>query len=176
MKEFWIDSDVLIWSKNNAYRFFAPHSAQFWYLLARGFQEGVTRLTRRNFKEIMEGRDPKDPLVPWMQTQQERAPKHVGVSPSTEVEDLAKEIGAYVYSNPRFETCWQNEFARGADAWLIAQASVNDGIVVTREGRPIPGSQATKDSQPLQAPRRNAHEHVRHAGPARNGDCGSFEI
>ena len=71
MKEFWIDSDVLIWSKNNAYRFFAPHSAQFWYLLARGFQEGVTRLTRRNFKEIMEGRDPKDPLVPWMQTQQE---------------------------------------------------------------------------------------------------------
>jgi hypothetical protein len=144
MKEFWIDSDVLIWSKNNAFRFLAPHAAHFWHVLERGFQEGVLKLTRRNFKEMLEGRDQKDLLVKWLQTQRERAPKSINVSASIEVQSFAKKIGAYVFSNSQFLPVWQNEFAKGADAWLIAHAAVNDATVVSRETALTPEAKKPK--------------------------------
>ena len=145
MREYWLDSDVLIWSKNNAYRLNAPHAKHFWHLLERGLEEGLIKITRRNFLEIMKGRDKKgkkkgerdeekpDELAIWLQHQQERSPRNVGVSPDPEVERLAKSIGAYIYGNKDFVIRWVHEFARGADTWLIAQASISNGIVVTRE-------------------------------------------
>jgi hypothetical protein len=134
MIEFWLDSDVLIWSKDNAYRLNAPHAKHFWQLLERGLEEGLIKITRRNFVEMTEGRDKiTDELAIWLQTQQERSPKNVGVSPSKEVQQFAKAIGAYIYSNPVFLLRWNNEFSRGADSWLIAQAAVNKAVVITRE-------------------------------------------
>jgi len=38
-----------------------------------------------------------------------------------------------VYTNPRFYERHRARFSQGADAWLIAQAAVEGGTVVTRE-------------------------------------------
>jgi hypothetical protein len=144
MKVCWLDSDVLIWSKDNAFRFNAPHAKDFWSVLERGIDDGLVRITRRNFWEMTNGRNKKDELAIWLQTRQERCPKHVGVSPSKEVQELAGNIGAYVFAHPRFLPHWRIEFSKGADAWLIAQAAVDRALVVTRETNLTPDAQKPK--------------------------------
>jgi hypothetical protein len=69
-------------------------------------------------------------LAKWLRL---RKATGIGVRPSKEVQAFAAKIGDYVYSNPRFYERHRARFSRGADAWLIAQAAIEGGTVVTRE-------------------------------------------
>lgn len=129
MSGYWLDSDVLIYAKDN----FAPFGVQqvsFWNMLAPNIDRGVVKITRRNYREMTEGRDKIDELALWLRT---RKKEHACVSPSKEVQEFARKIGDYVYSNDLFFDRYRRRFSTGADPWLIAQAAVDKGAVVTRE-------------------------------------------
>jgi hypothetical protein len=131
---FWVDSDVLIWSKDNAYRFDAPHSEAFWNTIKAAIQNETIKMTKRNYEELTEGRKgkkkPDDQLMKWLTLHY--CPS-ICVPTTKEVTAFAKKIGEYCYSNPRFLLRWNIEFSNGADPWLIAHAAVSGGTVVTRE-------------------------------------------
>ncbi len=132
MNSFWLDSDVLVYAKDE----FAPLGYEefigFWLLLERKMSAGVIKITRANYKEITENRATDDELANWLKLQLSKG-FHVSVAPSKEVQTFARDIGDYVYSNDRFVARHRARFSRGADAWLVAQAAVDEGTVVTRE-------------------------------------------
>jgi hypothetical protein len=126
---YWLDSDVLIFAKDN----FAPFGVaqvSFWKMLAPHIDKGTVRVTRMNYREMTEGRDKDDQLAIWLRT---RKREFACVSPSKEVHDLVTRIGDYVYANDLFLDRYRRRFSFGADPWLIAQAGVDKGIIVTRE-------------------------------------------
>jgi hypothetical protein len=59
------------------------------------------------------------------------------------VQAFAAKIGDYVYSEDRFYARHRARFSKGADAWIIAQAAIDKGTVVTRE-IPQPSSHEPK--------------------------------
>jgi len=127
---YWLDSDVLVFAKDNIAPIGYKEFAGFWDLIERNMEAGIIRITKRNFQEITEGRDAEDDLAKWLKP---RKGATIGVPPSKEVQAFAARIGDYVYSTPRFYERHRARFSRGADAWLIAQAAVEAGTVVTRE-------------------------------------------
>jgi hypothetical protein len=69
-------------------------------------------------------------LAKWLKLR--RGPG-IGVPPSKEVQAFASKIGDYVYTNPQFYERHRARFSKGADPWIIAQAAIEGGTVVTRE-------------------------------------------
>lgn len=57
----------------------------------------------------------------------------VCVAPSKEVQAFVRTIGDYVYSNEQFYARHRARFSKGADAWIVGRAAIDQGIVVTRE-------------------------------------------
>jgi hypothetical protein len=104
----------------------------FWLLIERNIASGVIKITKRNFKEITEGRKGDDELGQWLKLQLTKFPS-VRVAPSQSVQAFAAKIGDYVYSEDRFYARHRERFSKGADAWIIAQAAIDKGTVVTRE-------------------------------------------
>lgn len=127
---YWLDSDVLVFAKDTIAPIGYREFAGFWEMIERNMESGIVRITKRNFQEITEGRDTEDDLAKWLKP---RRGVSIGVPPNKEVQAFAAKIGDYVYSNPIFYERHRARFSRGADAWLIAQAAVDDGTVVTRE-------------------------------------------
>jgi hypothetical protein len=127
---YWLDSDVLVFAKDTIAPIGYREFAGFWGLIEQNMESGIIRITKRNFQEITEGRDTEDDLAKWLKP---RKGVRIGVPPSKEVQAFAAKIGDYVYSNPKFYERHRARFSRGADAWLIAQAAVEGGTVVTRE-------------------------------------------
>lgn len=127
---YWLDSDVLVFAKDNIAPIGYKEFAGFWELIERNMESGIIRITKRNFQEITEGREKEDDLAKWLKS---RKGATVGVPPTKEVQAFAAKIGDYVYSTPQFYERHRARFSRGADAWLIAQAAVEGGTVVTRE-------------------------------------------
>jgi hypothetical protein len=127
---YWLDSDVLVFAKDNIAPIGYTEFAGFWELISRNMESGIIKITKRNFQEITEGRDTLDDLAKWLKP---RKGAGIGVPPTKEVQAFAAKIGDYVYSNSRFYERHRARFSRGADAWLIAQAAVEGGTVVTRE-------------------------------------------
>ncbi|HEX3941571.1 MAG TPA: DUF4411 family protein [Acidobacteriaceae bacterium] len=132
MSRYWLDSDVLVWAKDNIAPFGYTEYAGFWSLIERNIANGTIKITKQNFKEITEGRKGDDELAKWLRLQLTKWPS-VRVSPSKSVQEFASKIGAYVYSESRFYARHRTRFSSGADAWLIAQAAIDNGTVVTRE-------------------------------------------
>ncbi|MGD0786794.1 MAG: DUF4411 family protein [Terracidiphilus sp.] len=127
---YWLDSDVLVFAKDTIAPIGYKEFAGFWELIERNMETGIIRITKRNFQEITEGRKTEDDLAKWLRP---RKGAMIGVPPTKEVQAFAAKIGDYVYSTPKFYERHRARFSRGADAWLIAQAAVEGGIVVTRE-------------------------------------------
>jgi hypothetical protein len=127
---YWLDSDVLVFAKDNIAPIGYADFAGFWGLIERNMEAGIIRITKRNFQEITEGRDKEDDLAKWLRL---RRGATIGVSPTKEVQAFAAKIADYVYSTPKFYDRHRARFSQGADAWLIAQAAVEGGTVVTRE-------------------------------------------
>lgn len=126
---YWLDSDVLVYAKDNI----APIGYAefgFWEMIERNMESGIIKITKRNFREITEGREREDELAKWLKL---RKGTGVGVPPTKEVQAFVTRIADYVYANPHFYQRHRDRFSQGADPWLIAQAAVEGGTVVTRE-------------------------------------------
>ena len=140
MNSYWLDSDVLVFAKDNIAPFGVKALSGFWNLIESNVDAGVIKITKRNYREITEGREREDELAKWLKL---RKGDHVCVAPNKDVQLFAGRIGDFVYSNSRYSARYRAEFSKGADAWLIAQAAVDHGTVVTREV-PEPQSQKPK--------------------------------
>lgn len=127
---YWLDSDVLIFAKDTIAPFGFAEFAGFWDLVHRNLEVGTVRITKRNYQEITEGREKEDELAKWLRL---RKGPSVCVPPTKQVQAFATKIGDYVYSNQKFYERYRARFSQGADAWLVAQAAVEGGVVVTRE-------------------------------------------
>jgi len=127
---YWLDSDVLVFAKDTIAPIGYADFAGFWELIERNMQSGIIKITKFNFREIAEGREKEDELAKWLRI---RKGPGIGVSPTKEVQAFVTKIADYVYSEPRFYQRHRDRFGRGADPWLIAQAAIEGGIVVTRE-------------------------------------------
>lgn len=127
---YWLDSDVLVFAKDNIAPLGYTEFAGFWELITRNMESGIIKITKRNFQEITEGRATEDDLAKWLKL---RKGPGIGVSPSKEVQAFASKIGDYVYTNPQFYERHRTRFSKGADPWLVAQAAIEGGTVVTRE-------------------------------------------
>ncbi len=66
MNSFWLDSDVLIWAKDNIAPFGYAAFSGFWELIGRNMASGLVKITKRNFHEITEGRNKEDDLAKWL--------------------------------------------------------------------------------------------------------------
>lgn len=132
MSSYWLDSDVLVFAKDNIAPFGYAELSGFWLLMERNIASDVIKITRRNFKEITEGRKTEDELAKWLRRQLAKCPGAC-VAPSKSVQAFASKIGDYVYSEPRFYARHRKRFSEGADPWIIAQAAVDKGTVITRE-------------------------------------------
>lgn len=117
----WLDSNVLIDAKNDAYGFdIAPG---FWEFLEEGIRDQRFLLPDAVRGEIIE-RD--DELAGWVRG----LPNGSIILPDQQVQALYGDIADHVtnggYRNYR-------RFLAGADGWLIAHARVDAGIVVSQE-------------------------------------------
>jgi len=132
---YWLDSDVLVFAKDTIAPMGYADYAGFWALIERNMESGIIKITKMNFREIAEGRNREDELARWLRV---RKGPGIGVPPTKEVQAFVTKIGDYVYSEQRFYQRHRDRFARGADPWLIAQAAIEGGTVVTREeSRPM---------------------------------------
>jgi hypothetical protein len=127
---YWLDSDVLVYAKDEIAPFGYLESSGFWDLIERNISSGTIKITKRNYQEIVEGRDAEDDLAKWLKR---RKGEGICVAPAREVQEFAGKIADYVYSNDHYYARHRARFSKGADAWLIAQAAIEGGKVVTRE-------------------------------------------
>jgi hypothetical protein len=132
LNSYWLDSDVLVYAKDEIAPIGYAEYAGFWSLLERNMAAGVIKITRGNYREITENRESDDELASWLKLQL-RKDFGVCVAPSKEVQAFVRKIGDYVYSNEQFYARHRARFSRGADAWIVGQAAIDQGTVVTRE-------------------------------------------
>jgi hypothetical protein len=130
LNSYWLDSDVLVYAKDHIAPLGYEEFSGFWKLVERNIETGVVKITKRNYQEITEGRETEDELAKWLKI---RKGNGVCVPPNKEVQESAAKIATYVYSSDQYYARYRTKWSNGADAWLIAQASVDSGIVVTRE-------------------------------------------
>jgi hypothetical protein len=129
VSSYWLDADMLIAAHNLHYPLNTRLGEYFWKLIEDGFEDGRVKMARRVFKEVAEGRDRRDELATWLSIR----PNYC-VDPSRDIQLFAKKIGAYLFGNhPRYEMRHILQFSKGADAWLIAHAAVDQGAVVSNE-------------------------------------------
>ncbi len=140
----WLDSDVLIQSKNGPYGFdFAP---TFWKWLERAIDDGKIRSPSRVYEELTEY---EDELADWA-----KAMKTNGlffVDPTQSVQDAYRTIADHVKA--KYVTAQAALFLSGADGWVIAHAKESNGVVVTHEAT------VNKDSKKAKIP--NVCDHFR---------------
>ena len=124
MPRFCLDSNVFIQAKNGPYGMDIWPS--FWTWLDRMLQEDTVVSSLLVYDEIARG---KDELAEWVR---DPTRKDAFLPPSLEVQEIFNDIVEYVttqqYPEYRF-----SEFLDGADPWIIAQAKVDNLIVVTHE-------------------------------------------
>jgi Domain of unknown function (DUF4411) len=130
LNSYWLDSDVLVFAKDNVAPFGFEEYAGFWKLIERNIENGTVKITKRNHQEITENRDTDDELAIWLKSVRGEG---VRVPPNKDVQKFAAKIADYVWNNEQYYVRHKTRFSRGADAWLIAQASIDEGFVVTRE-------------------------------------------
>jgi hypothetical protein len=141
VSSYWIDTDCLIWAKNNPYPIDSRVGEVFWCMVNNAFEQGILKMNRRVFKEIMAGRDPKDSLRKWLSSREDLC-----ISTSKEATQFATKIGDYLFSRTdHYDARHLVEFSRGADAWVIACAGADNGVAVSRE-RPQPQTRKPKVS------------------------------
>jgi predicted nucleic acid-binding protein len=135
LPEFWLDANVFIESKKQAYAFdIAPG---FWELLDNKAREGVVATSSIVYQELVEKTD--DELAAWV-----RSRKDIGlfIEPDRSVQAVYSTIADYV--NQTYALVEASRFLAGADAWLVAHAKAKGGTVVTLETLVPPESRRAK--------------------------------
>jgi hypothetical protein len=136
---YWLDADVIINAHNTHYPVGIANS--FWIWLDGEIAKSTIVSPRRVFNEVIAGRKKDDKLRLWIS-------RHKGdglcMKTSKEVDNIASAIGDYVFSNPRWPSHQQMEFARGGDAWLIAAAKHDNGTVVSNESKRFPNAKKVR--------------------------------
>lgn len=120
---FWLDSDILMRAKNEAYAFdIAPG---FWEIIKRNARAGRLACPTLVYDEIARG---GDELTQWANG--ERKTK-LFIEPDQKTQALVTTIGDFIKN--KYEPPQAAFFLKGADAWVIAAALNDGGIVVTHE-------------------------------------------
>ncbi len=132
---YWFDADVFIHSHSFPYPIGIANG--FWLWMDKMVGGGTIVSTRRIFNEVIKSRKRDDPLLLWMKRHEKRG---LCIQPTSDVNDVARQIGDYVFSAKRYPNYQRLDFSRGGDAWLIAAAKADTGTVVSRESDKKPGS------------------------------------
>jgi hypothetical protein len=123
MADYWLDADIFIRSKNEAYGFdLAPG---FWKLIDQKAKEGIIASSIVVYRELIKG---NDYLAEWAR---QRENSGLFIIPNEKVQDQNKLIVNYV--NRTYAPHKVQQFLKGADPWIIAHAKIDGGEVVTFE-------------------------------------------
>lgn len=124
LRQYFLDADVLMSAWHDHY----PPDLHpgFWEFLEHCCLEGRIRSVDRVLSEILS----PDDLVAWANRQSESMFVFSG-DESVVIE--YKKMQDWVQNNDQFLPTARDDFARGADGWLVAYAKVHNGIVVTNE-------------------------------------------
>jgi Domain of unknown function (DUF4411) len=136
---YWLDADVFIRAHKGSYP--VGIAKTFWRWMDRMVADGVLVSPKRCFDEVIKGRKKDDALFVWIN-------RHKGAGlclrPVAEVDEIATRIGDYVFIEPRYPTHQRLLFAKGGDAWLIAAAKHDGGVVVSNESAKFPDSKKVR--------------------------------
>ena len=123
-----LDSDVFMAAKNLYYSF--DICPGFWKSIVHHHREGDVFSIDRIRQEIFAGDDTEE-LVKWVKNE---IPKEFFHSTKTDrVVTAYREIMTWVQQRPQYFLQAKEEFARVADGWLVAFASVEAATVITNE-------------------------------------------
>lgn len=122
---YWLDSNVLITAKNGPFRF--SFAQAFWDALAEQAIRGRVRASKMVYEEIVKD-DREDEVSRWLK---QRRLNGLCVTPSRSVQINFRVIADHVHSRYRLHQA--AKFLAGADPWVIAHASDDNGAVVTFE-------------------------------------------
>ena len=126
MPDYWLDSNTFIEAKKGPYAFdLAPG---FWNLIENQFDARVIACPLRVFDEISDGDDDDDPLI-WARAV--HGTKLAFLTPCEAAQEKFTEIADWVQG--RYPSNQAAHFLSKADPWVIAQAAVHRGTVVTME-------------------------------------------
>jgi uncharacterized protein DUF4411 len=131
---YWLDSNVFIQAKQGPYAFdLAPG---FWKHLEIHFMAGSIVCPLMVYTELCEF---EDELKLWVQKLQKG--KTVFLTPCEAAQKKFSEIANWVQAT--YRPAHAASFLSGADPWLVAQAAIHKGIIVTQESLvPINSHQA----------------------------------
>ncbi len=132
MPEFWLDTNSLIEPNKGPYGFdIAPG---FWRFLERKIEERVIASSTLVLEELKEV---EDELRQWAEDHSD-----CFAEPDEDVQTVAGQIADYV--NENYPNHHATDFLSGADPWVIAQAKVHGGKVITFETLVPPNSTKPK--------------------------------
>jgi hypothetical protein len=123
MHDYWLDSSCLIQSKNGAYAF--ETFPVVWKFLEERIEDGILAICREVGEELLEG---NDLLADWAQRQKD---KGAFINPEAAVQKTMTDVSDYVKAH--YVPHQAADFLDGADPWLIANAAVHGGRIVTHE-------------------------------------------
>lgn len=125
--QYLLDADVLI----NAHRHIYPYDVcpGFWDYLEKANRSLIVASVRAVYKEIKDS-DPKQ--RDWLGWWAVRNGSSFFLNPDQQVFHAQGRVMDWV-RNEGFATHAEQKFARAADPWLIAQALVDESVVVTSE-------------------------------------------
>lgn len=130
MGAYWLDADVLIQAKNTLYSF--EIARPFWDFLENQSSRGIIRSSFKVYGEIMSYEDRNDALVKWAKP---RKNSGLFIVPDKRVQETFTEIANHVMNRYDKRQTKAAEFLKGGDAWIIAHAKCDGGMVVTQESR-----------------------------------------
>jgi hypothetical protein len=131
--DYWLDADVLIRAKNEYYAF--DLASHFWEFLEQKGLEAVVASCRAVYDELVQK---DDELKAWAVRQHRNG---FFWEPDEQVQAKYRTIADYVTAT--YRPAFGKPFLAKGDAWLIAQAAVHGGKVVSLE-TPAPLGQKPK--------------------------------
>ena len=134
MPKYCLDANVLIEAKNGPYGFDIVPG--FWDWIDRMVEADVIYSVLAVYDELVSG---DDVLASWVKNRRDSG---MFQEPLLSIQERLGVIADYVVAN--FERQHAQTFLTGADPWVIAQASVDQALVVTREVLAGPGSKRVK--------------------------------
>jgi hypothetical protein len=133
MARYWVDANVFIWGAREPYRL--PGMQRYWNWFESQVEAGRIISHRQVFDEVTKGEGKKgtELIVKWI-----KARKDVLVAPSDSRKCQQLVGDMCEFAQAEFGLTKTIEFTRGADLWLVANACIDSGVVVTQESEKKP--------------------------------------
>ncbi len=123
MRDYWLDADCLIQSKNGPYAF--ETFPIVWDTLEDKIDDGVLAICYQVGEELLKG---KDALRDWARKLKD---KGAFVTPDAPVFNAVTKVSNYAKAN--YAGHQAADFLAGADPWVIANVMARGGRIVTHE-------------------------------------------